>query len=75
MSDVGVAQRAEARHDHAWNAFVRTHAAQHDLDQVGGIRQIQRGVEREIGPVREGNAARIVVTGRAGDGVEPRPRV
>ena len=57
MSDVGVAQPAEARHDNAWNALVRAHAVQHDLDQVGGVWQIQRGVEREVGPVREGDAA------------------
>ena len=72
-SDVGIAERLrEARHDDARYAVLRADATQHDLDQIGGIGQVQRAVEREFRPDRERRVARIVVTGRAGGRVEPR---
>ena len=52
MRNIGIAQPAETRHDDPRNAFVRAHAMQYDLDQVGGVGQVYWAVEREIGPGR-----------------------
>ena len=53
MGNLGVAQPAETRHDIPWNGFVRAHAMQYDLDQVGGVGQVYWTVES----ARSGRAA------------------
>ena len=53
MRNIGIAQPAEFRHDDPRNAFVRAHAMQYDLDQVGGVGQVYWAVE----PARSGRAA------------------
>src|SRR5258705_10665660 len=75
-SDVGVVERrSKARHYHARYSVLGVDAVQDDLNEIVGLGQMQRAVERKLRPDREGRPARIVVTGLAGCRGETRVRV